>query len=144
MFEWYCTYKIINFLCNTNSPKAIHYHVNFNLERCVMYYNFYYKIIHKLMWQFIIDEIIYIKKSSSNLELAYNCDTWHEPIIFKYWTDLLSKKSVNFKGWTGFVMILINLLCFNKKIMGVNLHETKIKIFFSYYSIKSHYSIKWW
>jgi hypothetical protein len=40
------------------------------------------------------------------------------------------KKPVNFKGWTGFVMILINLLCLNENIMGVNLHENKIKIFF--------------
>jgi hypothetical protein len=39
-------------------------------------------------------------------------------------------------------MILINLLCLNENIMGVNLHETKIKTF-SYYSIKCHYSIKW-
>jgi hypothetical protein len=32
---------------------------------------------------------------------------------------------VNFKGRTGFVIVLINLLCFNENIIGVNLHETK-------------------
>jgi hypothetical protein len=38
-------------------------------------------------------------------------------------------------------MILINLLYLNENIMGVNLHETKIKTF-SHNSIKCHYSIK--
>jgi hypothetical protein len=33
-------------------------------------------------------------------------------------------------------MILINLLCFDENIMGMNLRDTKIKTF-------SHYSIKW-
>lgn len=36
-------------------------------------------------------------------------------------------------------MILINLLCFNEKIMSVKFYEIKIKTF-SHYNIKCHYS----
>jgi len=40
-------------------------------------------------------------------------------------------------------MILINLLGFNEKIIGVNLHKIKIRTF-SHYNIKCNYShIKW-